>query len=114
MLPRYFQRKVAAISCFSWIFNPDFEQELPDSNLAKFMQQVYLCPMTSVGVEGLQFVFGRTGKDWSDYPADNTLRKAFHNLRKQGKRLKSGAMFIEKDGIEAFGSMFYRKNYQSF
>ena len=112
--PRYFQRKVAAISCFSWIFNPDFEQELPDSNLAKFMQQVYLLPFASVGVEGLQFVFGRTDKDWSDYPADNTLRKAFHNLRKQGKRLKAGAMFIEKDGIEAFGSMLYRKNYQSF
>ena len=112
--PRYFQRKVAAISCFSWIFNPDFEQELPDSNLAKFMQQVYLLPFASVGVEGLQFVFGRTDKDWRDYPADNTLRKAFHNLRKQGKRLKAGAMFIEKDGIEAFGSMLYRKNYQSF
>ena len=112
--PRYFKRQVAAVSCFSWIFNPDFEQELPDSNLANFMRQTYLAPFASVGVEGLQFVFGRTDQDWSDYPADNSLRKAFHNLRKQGKRLKAGAMFIEKDGIEAFGKMLYRKNYQDF
>ncbi|MBO5722972.1 MAG: hypothetical protein J6S19_07650, partial [Lentisphaeria bacterium] len=61
--PSYFKRKVAAVSCYSWIFNPDLEQELPESNLAKFMQQVYLFPVTSVGVEGLQFVFGRSDQD---------------------------------------------------
>lgn len=112
--PRYFKRKVAAISCFSWIFNPDFEQELPDSNLAKFMQQVYLLPMASTGEEGLQFVFGRTDKEWSHYPADNTLRKAFHKLRQQGKRLKAGAMFIEANGIEQFGKQLYRQGYLKF
>ena len=112
--PRYFKRKVAAISCYSWIFNPDFEQELPNSNLANFMRQAYLLPFASVGVEGLHFVFGRADQDWSDYPADNSLRKAFHELRKKGKRLKAGAMFIEESGIKAFGSNFYRRNYKSF
>lgn len=109
--PRYFGREAAGFSCFSWIFNPDFEEELPQSNLADLMRQVYLFPFPSVGVEGLQFVFGRSDADWSGYPADNSLRRAFHRLREAGKRLKAGGMFLDAAGIRNYGTEFYRKHY---
>ncbi len=112
--PRYFNRRVAAICCFSWIFNNDLEHELPESNLARFMQQLYLFPFASSGLDGLEFVFGKSSKDWSRYPADTSLQRAFHRIRQKGKRLKCGGMFIDENGIRNFGSKLYRKNYSSF
>ena len=112
--PKYFKRRVAGFSCFTWIFNPDFEEELPNSNLADFMREVYLFPFKSVGVEGLQFVFGKSSKDWSDFPADNSLRLAFHRLREAGKRLKAGGMFIDAATIDSFGTQKYRNDYAAF
>ena len=105
---------MAAISCFSWIFNNDFEAELPESNLTKFMRQVYLFPFPSVGVEGLAFVFGKSDSNWADYPADNSLRRAFHRLRTQGKRLKAGGMFITPEAIRNFGKSVFRQDYPAF
>lgn len=105
---RHFGREVAGFSCSSWIFNPDFERELPQSNLADFMRQVYLFPFASVGVEGLAFVFGHQEADWSGYPADNSLRRAFHRIRESGRRLKAGGMFIEANGLASYGSEYYR------
>ena len=112
--PKYFKRRVAGFSCFSWIFNPDFEAELPNSNLADFMREVYLFPFKSVGVEGLQFVFGKSAKEWSDFPADNSLRLAFHRIREAGKRLKAGGMFIDAASIDKFGSQPFRNDYAAF
>lgn len=109
--PRYFKRQVTAVSCFSWIFNPDFEKELPESNLAKFMRQLYLFPFASVGVEGLAFVFGKHNEDWENFPADNSLRRAFHRIHASGRRLRAGGMFITPEAIRNFGESFYRKNY---
>ena len=111
---KYFNRKVAGFSCFSWIYNPDFEAELPNSNLADFMREVYLFPFKSVGVEGLAFVFGKSEKEWSHFPADNSLRQAFHRLREAGKRLKAGGMFIDYNTIDSFGSQKYRNDYAAF
>ncbi len=112
---RYFKREVAGFSCFSWIFNTQFEEVLPESNLAEFMRQLYLVPFTPVGVEGLAFVFGKsTSGDWSDYPRDNSLRRAFHQIRESGQRLRGGAMFVEARGIENFGQQIYRQDYKEF
>ena len=113
---RYFKREVAGFSCFSWIYNTQFEEELPNSNLADFMRQVYLFPFPPVGVEGLFFVFGKSPKtreDWSHYPADNSLRKAFHRIRESGRRLRAGGMFIEAHGLENYGKSIYRSEYQN-
>ena len=111
---RYFRREIPAVSCFSWIFNQDFEVELPDSNLAALMREVYLFPFPSVGTEGLQFVFGKSDAEWSHYPRDNSLRDAFHRLRESGKRLKSGGMLIDTYGIEQFGSQRYRQQWRKW
>ena len=106
---RYFQRDIPAVSCFSWIFNPDFEAELPESNLARLMREVYLFPYPSSGVEGLQFVFGRSDAEWSAYPRDNSLRQAFHRIRESGRRLKAGGMIIDEQGIRNYGTQHYRR-----
>lgn len=111
---RYFRREIPAVSCFSWIFNQDFEVELPDSNLAALMREVYLFPFPSVGTEGLQFVFGKSDAEWSHFPRDNSLRDAFHRLRESGKRLKSGGMLIDTYGIEQFGSQRYRQQWRKW
>ncbi|MPN01620.1 hypothetical protein SDC9_148830 [bioreactor metagenome] len=99
---------------FSWIYNPDFCEVLPESNLAKFMRELYLSPVPASGQDGLDFVFGKSDRDWSDYPANNSLQRAFHRLRESGKRLKEGGMFIEARGLAAFGTNLYRKEYRSF
>ncbi len=114
--PKYFNRQVPAFCCASWIFNNDFEEELPNSNLANFMREVYLMPFPSYGVEGLQFVFGKSeyNNNWAHFPADNSLRLAFHRIRESGKFLKCGAMFIEARGLENFGQQIYRKDYAEF
>ena len=78
------------------------------------MREVYLFPFKSVGVEGLAFVFGKTEKEWSHFPADNSLRLAFHRLREAGKRLKAGGMFIDNKTIDSFGMQKYRNDYTAF
>ena len=76
------------------------------------MRELYLCPFPySGGVEGLQFVFGRSDADWSAYPRDNSLRQAFHRLRESGRRLKAGGMIIEDLGIKNFGTQHYRRQF---
>ena len=109
---RYFNTEPKAFTCFSWVFNPDFCEVLPESNLTKLMRTLYLTPMSGSSLSGLSFVFGKQDEDWSNYPAENSLQKAFHTLRKQGKRLKTGGMFIEINGIKGFSADFYRKNYE--
>ena len=110
----YFYREVKGFTSFSWIYNPDFCEVLPESNLAKFMRELYLSPVLSCGQDGLDFVFGKSDRDWTDYPANNSLQRAFHRLRESGKRLKEGGMFIEARGLAAFGTNLYRKEYRSF
>ena len=104
-------RTVKGFSSFSWIFNPDFCEVLPEANLTKFMQQLYLMPFSGSSLSGLSFVFGKEDQNWSDYPAENSLQRAFHQLRKLGRRLKTGGMFIEAEGIKEFGSQYYRRSY---
>ena len=62
----------------------------------------------------MYFVFGKSDNDWSDYPADNSLRLAFHRLREAGKRLKAGGMFIDADAVDNFGTQKYRNDYAAF
>ncbi len=108
----YFKREVAAFVCDSWIFNPDWQEFLPESNLAKFQREVYLYPSTWIDPEsGMFFVFGRTGGTRAEYPADNTLRRAFHRIWDSGRDLRSGGMLFLTADLDRFGEQLYRKKY---
>ncbi len=105
----YFQLEIALFVCTSWIFNPAWEELLPESNLAHFARNVYLLPgWPPTGVEGLSNVFGRSDRDFASYPADTSLQQAFHRLFAAEQRLCSGGMFILSEDVESFGTEPYR------
>lgn len=106
---RYFQLEVPFFVCCSWIFNPAWEELLPESNLAHFARNVYLLPgWPPTGKEGLMNVFGRNDPDYSSYPTTTSLQRAFHRLFASGRRLCSGGMFILSRDVERFGTQPYR------
>lgn len=107
---KYFKQDVKLFVCASWILNPDWETELPDSNLAKFMREGYMTPFGKAGGrDGIFFIFGRTdNEDPLTYPAHNTMQQAFHRLLKAGRPLRSGAIFFLTDKLDRFGTQYYR------
>lgn len=96
--------------CHSWILNPDWEGELPESNLVKLMRLAYSTPGEPPGgMEGLFFIFGRSGDaDWSSYPADTSVRRAFHRVREKQRTLRNGAMFVLTEDLDRLADGFYR------
>ncbi len=100
----FFRREIRAFCCESWILNPDWLTELPDSNLARFMKELYLTPVPETDRAGLFFVFGRDDGDPATYPADNSLRRAFRRLIDAGRPLRAGGMFLLTADLEQFGT----------
>lgn len=103
------EKQVKAFVCGSWILNHDLELIMPESNLAKFMRQVYLFPMASTGRDGLFFIFGRDYGDISEYPRDNSVRRAMMSIFDEGKRLRTGGMFYLPEHLDKFGTEYYRR-----
>ena len=109
---QYFpDRPVKAFVCASWIFNPQLEAALPESNLATFMRQLYLLPWRSSGRDGLFFLFGRDDGDLKDYPRDTSVRRALLDILASGRRLRCGGMFILPPHLEQVGQEYYRKTW---
>lgn len=98
----YFHRQVKAFVCTSWIFNPDWQQELPDSNLAAFQKEVYLYCFDLNPQSGLFFVFGKFEGKKEDFPADNSIRKAFHRIWDAGRSLRTGGMVLMAEQLPIF------------
>lgn len=105
---KQFHKEIQLFVCESWILNPAWLELLPDSNLSKFMREVFLFPGPPEDASGLFFVFGRDDGDFSTYPADNSLRRAFHRLHESGGTFRSGGMLVPVDGLERWGESLYR------
>jgi GNAT-like C-terminal domain/N-acyltransferase N-terminal domain len=97
-----------AIYCNSWIFNTQFERLLPQSNMAKFMRELYLFPTPSNGRAGFFFVFCREYDDLSEAPRDTSLQRAMLGILESGDKLRSSGMIFLRDDIEQFGTACYR------
>ncbi len=104
------EQKTSAVMCRSWIFNTQFEEKLPESNLAKFMRELYLFPILSSGRDGFFFVFCREYDDLSKAPRDTSLQRAMLDVLESGDQLMAGGMFILNDDLQYFGSQHYRKD----
>ena len=92
---KYFNTDVKAFVCNSWIFNPVWQQELPDSNLADFQRHVHLCAAhKSVYKHGLFFVYGDENCDPRQRQCTTSLHKVFCKIFDEKKPLPTGAMFI--------------------
>lgn len=104
-----FNREIKIFTCESWIFNPAWERELPDSNLAAFQRNVYLTPChVPSGTPGTYFVYGESGCDPRERECLTSLHRAFCNVLERGEPLRTGSMFILPEDVEKFGSQYYR------
>ncbi len=108
------EKRIRAFTCSSWIFNPDWERLMPESNLTKFLQRCYLYPQSSGGKDGLFFLFGRDHGDWAGYPRDNSARRAMLRILEEGGRLRSEGMFFLPEELEQFDAKPYRLGWEAF
>jgi len=112
---QFFQRHfpapaVRAIVSSSWMFSPILEGLLPaDSNLVRFMRELYLCPSNSRSRSGPWFVFLQEPFDPATAPRDTSLRRAILDHLRAGKPWRDGEMFFLLDDLDHFGSQWYRK-----
>ncbi|HBC86079.1 MAG TPA: hypothetical protein DCZ94_03905 [Lentisphaeria bacterium] len=103
------EKKSSAIVCNSWIFNTQFEKLLPDSNMVKFMQELYLFPVQSGGRDGFFFVFCREYANLAEAPRKTSLQKAMLGILESGRKLRSGGMAFFIEDIGKFGKQAYRE-----
>lgn len=111
LFPKWFPDKPPrAIVSVSWIFNTQFEEASPDSNLAKLDRECYLFPAPSTGRDGMLFLFSREYKDeeLDQAPRDTSVRRTMLDILKSGQRLRRSGMFILKEDLPFFGTGRYR------
>ena len=108
---QYLHWDVKVFTCASWILNPAWERELPDSNLAMFQRNGYMtpCPPPS-GKPGMFFVYGRSNADPRELPCTTKLHQAFRRIFERGEPLRTGVLFIPADEVEKFGTEPYRRS----
>lgn len=106
---QYFQRDIRMFSCSSWILNPDWETEMPDSNMADFIRLGWAVSTMPYAAMGLFFVFGRENVDLTQLPQTSSLYRAFTRLHARGRVLRGGSIFIMADDLEKLHINFYRE-----
>ncbi len=108
-------REVKVFTCSSWILNPAWERELPDSNMAALERNVYMTPCPPPGGNpGLFFVYGEDGCDPRQRPCTTSLHQAFRRILDRGEELRFGSMFIPASEVQFLGQEYYRKKYTDF
>ena len=103
---------IKVFTCCSWILNPVWERELPDSNLAALQRNVFMTPCPPPGGNpGLFFVYGEHGCDPRQRSCTTALHQAFRRIFVRGEPLRAGCMILPADDVEFFGTEYYRRNY---
>ncbi|MBN4074126.1 DUF5596 domain-containing protein, partial [bacterium AH-315-E10] len=96
------------IFCNSWIFNTDFEEYFPESNLCRFMSELYIIPSPSNGDDGLFFTFCKDYEDWDEAPRETRLQHAILELYKKDDKLHSSGIIFQRKHLNNFGTQVYR------
>ncbi|MEI6286135.1 MAG: acyltransferase domain-containing protein [Bacillota bacterium] len=108
------QLKIAGFVCMSWIFNPRYENLLPQANMSEFMRNVYLIPFpASKRDEGFYFLFGKDYLPGENYSRDTKLRRMMLDELQAGRPLRHGLMFCLAEDAEKFGEQCYRRCYRA-
>lgn len=108
-------REIKVFTCGSWILNPAWERELPDSNMAALERNVYMTPCPPPeGNPGLFFVYGEDDCDPRQRPCTTSLHRAFRRILDRGEALRSGNMFIPASDVQFLGQEYYRNKYTDF
>ena len=109
---RYLKLDVKIFNCSSWLLNPVWEKELPDSNMAAMQRNVYMTPpRPPSGRPGMFFVYGDDDCDPRTRPRTTRLHQAFCRIFDRGEPLRSGLMFIPASDVEHYGAEYFRKKY---
>ncbi len=105
-------RPVSTVSCFSWIYNPEFEAILGgDANLVKHLREMYLFPIESSGRDGLFFLFYADNVDPRTARRDTSIRRAVLDHLSTGRPLRSSGMFALARDLGGYGSAMYRRDW---
>ena len=91
---------VVPLACFSWLLSPEHESMLsPQSNIRRFMDFFRRYPMDIPVTGNLWRIFGMETDDWSLYPRDTALRRAYGETLDRGviPNMGKGILFM-KDG----------------
>ena len=108
----YLGQDIKVFTCSSWILNPVWEQELPNSNMAALQRNVFMTPCPPPGGNpGLFFVYGEHGCDPRQRPCKTALHQAFRRIFERGEPLRSGTMIIPASDVEFFGTEYYRRQF---
>ena len=109
---RYPDKFSHAFICHSWIFNTQFEERLPQSNVAQLMRQCYLFPAPSTGKDGMFFLFGEKLDDLSTLPRDTSYRRLMLECLESGEHLRLGGMLLFAEDLVHFGTDYYRRTFK--
>lgn len=120
MAKEYFSKRYPGkfkdvIICHSWIFNNQFEEKMPDGNLAKQMRECYLFPHNSCGQDGIYFLFGRylkTPEDFANAPRDTRLRSIMLDLAQSPEQLRCSGMLYFLEDLDHYGESVYRNTFR--
>jgi len=102
---------VRAIISSSWMFSPILKQLLPaDSNLVRFMRELFLCPTNSHSRSGPWFIFLQEPFNLATAPRKTSLQRAILDHLQAGNLWRDGSMFFMLDDLDHFGSQWYQKS----
>jgi len=98
----------AAITCWSWIFNPQLQEILPpNANLVMFQRELYLYSAPPSG-SGFKFIFGREDVTPKNGPRDTSLQRAILDFLAAGHAWRGlGCMFFLVEDLPQFGRQIY-------
>ena len=95
-----FNKDIKIFCCNSWIFNPVWQKELPNSNIAEWQRNSFMTPpFIADGISGLFFVYGERECDPRQKTCVTSLHRAFCRIFDRGEKLRQGAMFIPGDDV---------------
>lgn len=97
---RAFGRYPRAWACDSWLFNPAWRELIPNSRIAHAIDLFDELPPLAYNPEepsGLFFVYGRERCDPRDFPATNSLERAFVTLYERAQKPTDGCAWVKVD-----------------
>ena len=94
----------------SWVLSPDWPELLPESNMAKFMREVYLFPIKAGPTAGINFVFRRAAEelDLRTAPRRSRLQRIMLDKLAKKEPLHAGGMFMLLEDAGKYGTQPYR------
>ena len=103
-----FGRYPKAFACDSWLFNPAWQELIPDTRIAHSIDIFERLPSLAYNPDepsGLFFVYGRERCDPRDYPVTNSLERAYVTLYERGELPVDGCAWVWVDGS---GNVLFR------